>query len=189
VTDLSPQTAFGADTPRTLQIGALSLAENATLALVSVALLRGASLPKLGSLELPGPGKMHQNGGHFAFWTGPQSWMIGATGTADAELAADVQRATGGCAVCDQSDAWVGFDVISHSGEAPILRLMEKMINLNPSRLTSGHALRSIFDHMPIFALRPTPDQLLLLGTRSAAFSFWDALARSAGRLNSGPAY
>lgn len=183
MTDLAPQTALGADSPRIVHIGALNLAENAALALVSVAFLRGAAQPNLDGLDLPGPGKLHQNGGQFAFWTGPQSWMIGADCMAAAELAANVQKTAVGCAICDQSDAWAGIDIISHSGEAQILRLLEKMINLDPARLAAGHALRSIFEHMPIFALRPAPDRLVVLGMRSAAGSLWDGLARTAERL------
>ncbi len=183
MTDLAPLTALGAAAPRSAAFGALTLAENADLGLASLAQRRGAPVPVPMGLALPGPGLWHAGNGLAAFWTGPGQWMIEAPGRAAEDFAAALKRAAPEASVTEQTDGFCAFEIASSAGPAPIVALLEKLVNLDAGAFGPGSATRTGFEHMSIFVIRRAEDRLAVLGMRSAAGSIWHALETAARRL------
>jgi heterotetrameric sarcosine oxidase gamma subunit len=182
VTDLKPITALGTEAPRSETFGALSITENADLALASLALRRGTAQPVPMGLALPGPGGWAAGQGVAAFWAGPGLWMIEAAGRAEEDFARELKSAAPGCSVTEQTDGWVAFEVISSAGAAPILRLLEKLVNIDPAGFGPGRATRTGLEHMSVFVIRRAGDRLAVLGMRSEAGTLWHALETAAAR-------
>lgn len=187
MSELKPLTALGADAPRRAMVGALALAEQDDLALASLAQRRGAATPAPMGLALPGPGRWRA-GAVAAFWTGPGQWMIEAPGRAASDFVADLRRAAPGCSITEQTDGWAAFDIASSDGPAPLLRLMEKLVNLDLAALGPGGATRTRLDHLSVFVIRRAENRLGVLGMRSAAGALWRALAVAAERQKENPA-
>jgi sarcosine oxidase subunit gamma len=183
VPDLKPALALGGETPARRAIGALTLVENSDLGLASLALRRSSMVPTPLGLTLPGPGGWVGEGAVSAFWTGPGQWMVEGGNAAEGDFAATIAAAAPGCSVTDQTDGWVAFEVLSSDGPAPILRLLERLANLDAEAFTPGHALRTTIDHMGVFVVRRAADHLAILGMRGFAGSLWHALATAATRL------
>lgn len=181
--DLKPTTALGGDTARSVTHGALTVAENADLALASLALRRDAAMPAPFGLALPGPGKWVRAGDVSALWSGPDQWLIEGHGEGETDFAATVVAQCPGCSVTEQTDGFAAFEIRSSAGEAPILAVMAKCVNLDPVRLAPGMGSRTGLDHMSVFVIRRAPDHLAVLGMRSAAGSLWHALETAAARL------
>lgn len=183
--DPAPLGALGGHVPARACHGPLTLAENAGLALASVARRREGPAPAPFGLDLPGPGGWVKRGEVSAFWTGPDQWMVEGHGLAETDFAA---RAAADCplaSVTDQTDGFVALDVHSSAGEAPILALLEKLVNLDLVRLGAGSAARTGLAHMSAFVIRRAPDHLAILGMRSAAGSLWHALETAMARQGS----
>ncbi len=180
---LSPITALGASLPRSQIHGALHLVENAGLALASVALRHGAAQPVPFGLALPEAGAWATSGAYAALWTGPGQWLIEGEGLAETDFAAAVLAACPGCSVTEQTDGFVAFEVISDAGEAPILALMAKLVNIAPDRLRANMGTRTGLEHMSVFVIRRAPERLAVVGLRSAAATIWHALDTAAARL------
>ncbi len=183
MTDLAPMTALGATAVRSQAFAALTLREDDSVALASLALRRGAAQPAPFGLALPGPGQWSSGQGVAAFWTGPGQWMIEAGGRADGDLSKALRAEAPGCSVTDQTDGWVCFEVASTAGPAPIARLMEKLFNIDTSSFGPGTATRTVFDHMAVFVIRRADDRLAVLGMRSAAGTLSHALETAAARV------
>lgn len=181
--DLKPLTALGGSTARTVAYRALTLEENSGLALASVALRRGATEPTPFGLSLPGPGRWASNDPAAALWTGPGQWLIEGLGQAETDFAAEVAAACPGCSVTEQTDGFAAFEIRSAAGEAPILALMAKLVNLDPSRFDPGTATRTGLEHMSVFIIRRAADRLAVIGMRSAAGTLWHALETAVRRL------
>lgn len=186
--DLKPTTALGGDNPRNARHGALIVEENASLALASLALRRDAATPLpfgplFSGLALPGPGQWVSKGEFSALWTGPDQWLIEGHGQAETDFAALVGAQCPGCSVTEQTDGFAAFEIRSTEGEAPILALMAKLVNLDPARFGPGTASRTGLEHMSVFVIRRAPDHLAILGMRSAAGTLWHALETAAARL------
>lgn len=183
MTDLTPITALGGAVPRSQRFAALTVTENSGLALVSLALRRGAAQPVPMGLALPKPGLWHAGNGIAAFWTGPGQWMIEAEGRAEEDVARDVKTLCPGCSVTEQTDGWAAFDIVSASGAGPVIALMEKLVNLDAAGFGPGKATRTGLDHMSVFVIRRTEDRLAIIGMRSLAGSLWHAIVTAAARL------
>lgn len=181
--DLKPITALGGGTARTVMHCALTLTENTGLALASLALRRGTAEPAPFGLRLPGPGLWASNDNAAALWTGPGQWLLEAPDRAESDFAAEVAAACPGCSVTEQTDSFAAFDVCSAAGEAPIIALMAKLVNLDPSRFGPGTATRTGLEHMSGFVIRRALDRLGVIGMRSAAGTLWHALETAAARL------
>lgn len=177
--DLKPITSLGSSQAKTLAVGALSLTENSSLALASLALRRGADTPIPFGLVLPGPGAWAAAGNVAAFWTGPGQWMIEAQGRAEDDFAGEIAAACSGQTVTEQTDGFVAFEIQSHVGAEPILRLMAKLANIDPRRFQAGSATRTGLDHLSVFLIRRAEDHLAVLGMRSAAGTLWYKLERT----------
>lgn len=183
MSDLKPTTALGGDKVRAVAHGALAIEENAGLALASLALRRSTAQPSPFGLTLPGVGKWARKDDISALWTGPGQWLIEGHGHAEGDFAADVASACPLCSVTEQTDGFAAFEIRSSAGEAPILALMTKLVNLDPARLGLGEASRTGLEHMSVFVIRRAPDHLAVLGMRSAAGTLWHALETAAARL------
>lgn len=177
--DLKPTAALGGETARGLHRGALTLEENAGLALASLALRRETAQPAPFGLTLPGVGGWAANDRVSAFWTGPGQWMIEGHGLAESDFAAEVAAECPGCSVTEQTDGFVAFEIRSTAGEPAIVALMEKMVNLDPARLAAGSATRTGLEHMSVYVIRRAPDRLAILGMRSSAASLWHAIEKA----------
>ncbi|MGO4854108.1 sarcosine oxidase subunit gamma [Phaeovulum sp. W22_SRMD_FR3] len=183
MTDLMAITALGAASARRQTFGALTLRENPDIALASLALRRGAEVPRPMGLTLPQPGGLAAGQGIGAFWTGPDQWMIEAEGRAGEDFAAALKEVVPQASVTEQTDGFVVFEITSSAGGAPIQALLEKLVNLDPARFGPASATRTGLDHMSVFVLRRSEDHCAFLGMRSFAGSLWHALSTAAGRL------
>lgn len=183
MTDLTPITALGQAAPVSLGFGALTLRENAGLALASLALRRGAAQPVPMGLALPGPGLWHAGNGVSAFWTGPGQWMVEAEGRAEEDFAGALKQAAPACSVTEQTDGFVAVEIASAAGAAPIERLMSKLFNIDVAGFGPGSATRTGFEHMSVFVIRRAADRLAVMAMRSAAGSVWHGLCTAATRL------
>ena len=181
--DLKPITALGGSAARTVKYGALTLEENTGLGLASLALRRGSAEPAPFGLGLPGPGLWAGNDSAAALWTGPGQWLVEGPGRAEGDFAAEVSAACPGGSVTEQTDGFVAFEVRSVTGEAPILALMGKLVNLDPARFGPGTATRTGLEHMSVFVIRRAADRLAIVGMRSAAGTLWHALETAVQRL------
>ncbi|SIO30248.1 sarcosine oxidase subunit gamma [Rhodovulum sp. ES.010] len=184
MTDLTPITALGGAAPRREDFGPLTLAERPDLGLAALAVRAGAGgvRPAPLGLDLPGPGGLVLRDDLWAFWTGPEQWMIAGERRAEEDFAAAVRRAAPGASVTEQTDGWAAVEIASAGGAEPLLRLIEKLANLDPARLAPGCAVRTGLHRMGVFVLRPSGDRLTLLGMRSAAGTLWQALETAARR-------
>lgn len=183
MTDLRSMTALGAETPRSVSFGALTIHENPDLALASLTLRRGAKQPTPFELRLPGPGCWVTRQGKAAFWVGPDQWMIEAPGRAEEDFAAVLKQAAPGCSVTEQTDGWVAFEIVSQNGHAPVEALLSKLVNTDLSGFEPGRATRTGLEHMSCFAIRRSKTHIAVLGARSSAGSLWHALETAAKRL------
>ena len=176
-------TALGGTKPLEVQHGALRIAENSALALASLSLRRGSVQPAPFGLALPEPGGWASMGSHAALWMGPGQWLIEGEGLAETDFAAALQTQCLGCSVTEQTDGFVAFEITSEAGDAPILALLAKLVNIAPARLKPGMGTRTGLEHMSVFVIRRAPDRLAFLGMRSAAATLWHALTTAAARL------
>jgi heterotetrameric sarcosine oxidase gamma subunit len=183
VPDLNPITALGGSMARAVSYGTLMLEENNGLAFASLALRRGAAKPSPFALSLPGPGLWENNDIATALWTGPDQWLLEAPGRAESDFAAEVLAACPGCSVTEQTDGFAAFEIRSTAGEAPILALMAKLVNLDPARFGPGTATRTGLEHMSVFVVRRAADRLAVIGMRSAAGTLWHALETAVKRI------
>ncbi|MER9469362.1 sarcosine oxidase subunit gamma [Mesorhizobium sp. M0482] len=183
MSDLKPATALGYETPRSLAVGTLSLEENTGLALASLALRRGTIQPAPFGLTLPGTGAWASNDQISAFWTGPDQWMIEASGRAETVFASELSALCPSCSITEQTDGFVAFEIRSATGEVKIAALMAKLVNLDPASFAAGSASRTGLEHMSVFVIRRAPDHLAILGMRSAAATLWHILETSISRI------
>lgn len=181
MTDLTPITALGAETPRIARHGALTLTETAGLALASLSVPRGAPVPSPFGLTLPGPGRLVAGDGRGAFWTAPGQWMIEGADLAQTDFAATLKAQAPAARITEQTDGFTAFDIAGPG--ARIDAALERLVNLPPESTAPGCATRTGFEHMSVFVLRRRPETLTLLAMRSAAGSVWSRLESTLGRL------
>lgn len=177
--DLAPLSALGSAMPRSQRFAALMLTENPSHGLASLSLSPGAAAPRIG-LDLPGPGRWVEGSGRSAFWTGPDQWMIEFPGQADQDVAALLVQEAPGCAITEQTDGFVAFDL--EGPEAAVLAVLEKLVNIDLRAFGPGYATRTGLHHMAVFVIRRGAGKVSFLGMRSAAGSLWHALASAAAR-------
>lgn len=183
MTDLTPITALGASEPRSETFGALTLVENAGLALTSVALRKGGAAPHPFGLTLPSAGQAVAGPDIAAFWIGRDQWMIEAAGKGETDFAAAVRAEATGCSVTEQTDGFTAFEITSHAGAAPIEALMSKLVNLDAAAFVPGSATRTGLEHMTVFLVRRAEDRLAVIGMRTLAQALWHALSAATKRL------
>ncbi|MFZ0097475.1 MAG: sarcosine oxidase subunit gamma [Gemmobacter sp.] len=179
---LSALTALGSATPRKVVHGALTLEENPGLALASLALRRGTARPAPFGMPLPDAGGWTGRDGMSIFWTAPDQWLVSGEALADSDFAATVAAEAPGSSVTEQTDGFAAFEITASTGEARVLSVLTKLVNLDPRRYGPGTATRTGLEHMSVFVIRPAPGRLTILGMRSAAGSLWHALETAIAR-------
>ena len=174
---LKPLTALGNTTPQTDTIGPITITENTTIALASLATRKGraadvASAVKTLNITLPPPGHASQN----ALWLSPDQWMIEAPFATHEDITAYLKPAFGDAAsITEQTDAWVRFDL-----SGPNLHsLFERLCNLDTNAMQPGHATRTVIEHLGCYVTRRDTG-FTILGPRSSAKSLHHALITAA---------
>lgn len=183
MTDLTPITALGGQTARAETFAALRIAEQTDLALASLTLRAGQIAPAPFGMTLPDVGGWTAQDGLAAFWTAPGQWMIEAEGRAAEDFAAALKTEAPKCSITEQTDGWVTFEITADH-PATLEALMQKLVNLDPSHLSCGHAVRTGLEHMSVYLIRRSETCLAVMGMRTLADSLWHALATAAGRLS-----
>ncbi|MGY6548493.1 MAG: sarcosine oxidase subunit gamma [Roseinatronobacter sp.] len=146
--------------------GALALID-APMAIATLARLRGAG-PL--DLALPGPGAYLAGTDHAALWLAPDHWLILWPDTAVEDRADGLSRTAPGWAVTDQSGGFAAFRV---TGPGPdLMRLLERLVNLDPASLAPGCAVRTRVLHLGVVVIRPAPETVIFLAPGSAAVYF-----------------
>ena len=182
MTDLTPLTPLGRTAPHKTTAGPLHISEQTDVALASLSIARGAARPSPFGLDLPNVGKCVAGEGKGAFWIGHNTWMVEAAGKAETNFAAALARAVPDCAVTDQTDGYAWIDVTG--SDADLNRLFAKLVNIDPKALVTGTAVRTGLDHMTVFVVRRSAEQVSFLGLRSYAGSLWHAIETAACRLD-----
>ena len=182
MTDLTPITAFGAQTPRRATYGAITLTEECDLGLASLALRKGQEAPTVFGISLPAVGKLAQSGGTSAFWSAPDQWMIMGAGHGNSDFATMVQTEAPNASVTEQTDGFATITV--GAGAAQLERMLSKLVNLPLAAIGAGCATRTGLQHMTVFLVRPSETALHVLVPRSYAGSLWHALETAAHRAN-----
>lgn len=183
MTDLTPHTAFGAKRAWESTFGSLAIAENADLALASLAVRKGQTPPALFGVVLPEVGQWTQAGDFAAFWTAPGQWMIEGEGRALDDFAAMLKTHAPGCSITEQTDGWTAFEITADT-PAVLVALLEKTVNLDPAQLSTGAAVRTGLEHMSVYLIRRSETHLAVIGMRSFAEALSHALATVAKRLS-----
>ena len=183
MTDLVAITALGKDAPFHAEIGTLTIRENTNLALVSISVSRGQTVPEIFTMTLPNVGHWQGKADISAFWTAPNQWMIEGHGRAAEDFAELVKRAAPNCYVTEQTDGWVAFDIVSKNGTKPIANICEKLVNIDVNALKPGTAVRTALHHMSVYLIRRRDDQITVIGMRTLAGALCHTLQTTALRL------
>lgn len=183
MTDLMAITALGAVAPYEFQIGGLVIRENTELALASLSLGRGQGAPTILGTSMPDVGQWLAGPEVSAFWTAPKQWFIEGQGRAHEDFAAIVKAAAPDCAVTEQTDGWVAFDVYSNDGFKPLEGLLEKLVNIDLNGFGVGTALRTGLHHMSVYLIRRSDTHVTIMGMRTFAAALCHALESTAVRL------
>jgi sarcosine oxidase subunit gamma len=186
VHDLTPSTALGDTEPRITTYDHITITENDSLALASVAARMGqeaACHAKLKDLlgAVPGPDKAQLHEPEAGFWMGPDQWMIGAPRATHDKLADTLKTRFGDTAsVTEQSGAWVTFDV-----QGPAMEdLCERLCAVPIRQMQTGDVRRTVIHQLSCFVMRrEEADHVRILGPRSSAETLHHALVTAAASV------
>ena len=179
---LNPLNALLGAEPRRDSIGAVTISENAGVALASLATRRGqadrvAAVAKGQGLDLPGPGRATSTIPYAALWLGPEQWLILTEGDVDADIAKALEAAFGSAAsITEQTGGWVCLDV---SGPA-LPALFERLCALDTAAMEPGHGTRTVIEHLGCYVICVGIGEFRVLGPRSSAASLHHALTTAA---------
>lgn len=174
---LTPLTPLGHDAPQTVSIGPVTIAENTSIALASLATRRGrdadvASAARTLNITLPTPGRASDT----ALWLAPDQWMIEAPFANHEDITAYLKPAFNDAAsITEQTDAWVRFDLTG----ANLHAMFELLCNLDTRAMQPGHATRTVIEHLGCYVICRA-DKFTILGPRSSAKSLHHALITAA---------
>ena len=174
--DLQAMTALGAQEPRTVVAGPLTIHERFDVALASLAVRRGQDLTaaaKAAGVPLPGPARYQAGSPYSAFWVTPEMWFVEAPFASHETIAALLKAAFGEAAsVTEQTDAWVILDLT-----APDLgAVLERLCNVDFRAVPDGHATRTVMDHLGCYLVKLGPGAARVYGPRSSAGSLLHAV-------------
>lgn len=182
--DLIAITPLGDTTARIDTFEGLRISENPDFALASVTSRLGqakpmaAALKKQLGLDLPDVSKIATKKGLWAFWTGPDQWMIEAPHDSHEDLASQLKAALGNSAsVVEQTDGWARFDIEGpRAGD-----MFERLCPLDTQRMQTGSVSRTSIEHLGCFVLcRAAGGSFSVIGPRSSAASLHHALCVAA---------
>lgn len=179
---LKPLNALLGAAPRVDTIGAVSISENPSIALASLATRRGradrvAEVAEELGLDLPGPGRASGSAPYAALWLGPDQWLIMAEGDADQDIAGALETAFGTAAsVTEQTGGWVCLDVTGPALPA----LFERLCAVDSAAMEPGQGTRTVIEHLGCYIICIDAAQFRLFGPRSSAGSLHHALTTAA---------
>ncbi len=174
---LTPLTPLGRAMPETDTIGPVTITENTSVALASLATRKGreadvAKAAKTLHIALPSPGRATET----ALWLGPDQWLIEAPYDAHEDIVAYLKPAFQDAAsITEQTDAWVRFDLTGPNLHV----LFELLCNLDTRAMQPGHATRTVIDHLGCYVACRS-NGFTMLGPRSSAKSLHHALITAA---------
>lgn len=179
---LKPLTPLGLAAPQTVTIGPVTLTENITVALASVATRKGretdvAQAATSLNITLPAPGHASDT----ALWLAPDQWMIEAPFATHADITAYLKPTFGDAAsITEQTDAWVRFDLnMTEPSGLNLHALFELLCNLDTRSMQPGHATRTVIEHLGCYVICRA-EGFTILGPRSSAKSLHHALITAA---------
>jgi sarcosine oxidase subunit gamma len=186
VHDLKTITALGGSEPRVDVFDHITITENDSVALASVAARAGREavchkvLKKLlGAAPETGRAVLHDP--EAGFCMGPDQWLLGAP-KATHELIADQLKTLFGDAasVTEQSGAWVCFDITG-----PSMRDMcERLCAVPIRQMVAGDVQRTVIHQLGCFVIRRTADDhVRILGPRASAVTLHHALMTAAASI------
>ena len=174
---LKQLTPLGNATPQTDTIGPVTIAENTSIALASLATRKGreadvAAAAKTLNITLPAPGHASDT----ALWLSPDQWMIEAPFDTHEDITAHLKLAFGDAAsITEQTDAWVRFDLTG-----PNLPAMFELLCAPDTRaMQPGSATRTVIEHLGCY-ITCRAAGFTILGPRSSAKSLLHALITAA---------
>ena len=174
---LKPLTPLGHATPQTDTVGPVTISENTSIALATLATRKGreadvAKATNALNIALPGPGRASET----ALWLSPDQWLIEAPFATHEDIVAYLKPAFKDAAsVTEQSDAWVRFDLTGPNLHA----VFELLCNLDTRAMQPGHATRTVIEHLGCYVTCRSHG-FTILGPRSSAKSLHHALITAA---------
>ena len=174
---LKPFTPLGNTTPQTDTIGPVTITENTSIALASLATRKGreadaTTAAKTLNITLPPPCRASDT----ALWLAPDQWMIEAPFDTHEDIAAYLKPAFKDAAsITEQTDAWVRFDTTGPN----LHSLFELLCNLDTRSMQPGHATRTVIEHLGCYVICRSTG-FTILGPRSSAKSLHHALITAA---------
>jgi heterotetrameric sarcosine oxidase gamma subunit len=184
VTDLEADFAIGENSPAGAETGLLRIAERSDISIASLALRKGAAVPQLFGLSLPGPGEWVSENTNCVLWSGPGQWLVLAERHADGEPASELKASCPSCSVTEQTDGWVVIDIECQAGGDMFAEMLARLANIDPDKLSQGRCVRTLLHHLGCHLVRLGPRSLRILGARSSAGSLWHAIETVAVNLD-----
>jgi sarcosine oxidase, subunit gamma len=175
---LKSLTALGHDTAEAVTIGPYRIAERFDVTLASVAMRRGqetafAAAAKAAGMPLPAPSSAAAGAVYGAFWVAPEMWFVEAPFASHEDIVTALKPSFGEAAsITEQTDAWVRFDV---TGLA-LGGLFERLSNLDLATLPDGFASRTVIEHLGVYLVKRSAQEVTLYGPRSSAAGLLHAL-------------
>lgn len=174
---LKPLTPLGHATHQTDTIGPVTISENTSVALASLATRKGreedvAASARTLNITLPTPG----HASNSALWLSPDQWMIEAPFDTHEDITAYLKSTFKDAAsITEQTDAWVRFDITGPNLPA----MFELLCTLDTRAMQPGHATRTVIEHLGCYVICRAAG-FTILGPRSSAKSLHHALITAA---------
>jgi sarcosine oxidase subunit gamma len=179
---LKALTPLGHDAPETVTVGPLTITENTSFAMASLASRLGregdvAKAASAAGIPLPGPGMSATGATYGAIWLGAEQWMLDAAFATHEDIRAALLPVFGDAAsITEQTDAWVRFDLTAPDLPA----LFERLCNLDTRAIPEGGATRTVIEHLGCYVVKRSATQISVIGPRSSAGSLHHALITGA---------
>lgn len=165
---LQAESAFGEQSPLTMEAGGVTLREVAAATLVSFA-FDAAKKPS----EFPAVGESArlQNDAVLLGMQVDQVWLFGASASAG-EWCRD------GVYLSDQSDSWAILQLEDQADGERVRQMLERLcpLDLHPDGFPVGRVARTQMEHLAVIIWREASNHYLLMSPRSSAGSFLHAL-------------
>ncbi len=161
----------------------ISIAENPSLALASIAARLGqkkqllGAVKKLTGLNLPDPQRLVAAGDYTIFWTGPEQWFVTAPINTHEDIEMRLRSVLGASAsVTEQTGGWTRFDV---EGDK-LAAMFERLCMIDLATTPPHHAIRTVIEHIGAFVITWEGGTVSVLSPRSYAGSLFHAMTVAA---------
>lgn len=181
---LQERPPFGATDARVDEFDGLTITENISFELASLAQRRGkekaffAAAKKVLKVALPGPGKAKSEGQNTVFNSGIGQWFAEMPQLKTGDIASKLTRGFGASAsITEQTGGWCRFDL---QGENSVAAL-ERICAVDAAMMKAGDATRSVVEHIGVFVLcKKNRTEFTIYGPRSSTGSLHHALTAAA---------